>query len=178
MKTIRRKLILLGACLGLAACASIPFGTLWKLRGFDEQALARIEPGDLRAAVALEPAVAVQPDSVELSLALQREDQPPEEHAFGLEPADGPGPIDGARRYSLWKLDAPGRRALASVQRALLAAEAGQVARYDGASFTVNFRPDLGDPPPDALKVSVQLLLAPEDGWLLLVDEASMPVRR
>lgn len=178
MKTIRRQLVFFGTCLVLAACASIPLGTLWKLRGFDEQTLVRLEPTDLRAAVALQPDVDVVPDSVRLSLELQRTDAPPERHAFGLEPGTGPGPVHRGRRYSVWQLDDAGRKALASVQRTLRAAGATEQGAYTGASFSVNFQPELGDARPGALQVSVQLLLAPEDGWLLLLDEANVPIRR
>ena len=178
MRAMGRPFALLGACLVLAACASIPLGTLWKLRGFDEQTLERIEPSDLRAAVALQPDVEVVPDSVRLSLELQRPDGPPERHAFGLEPGTGPGPVDRRLRYGVWQLDEAGRQALASVQRSLRAARAADADAYSGATFSVNFNPELGDPPPEALQVSVQLLLAPEDGWLLLLDEATIPVSR
>ncbi|MDY0021636.1 hypothetical protein [Arenimonas caeni] len=178
MNTIRRQLLVLGACLGLAACASIPLGTLWKLRGFDEQTLERLEPTDLRAAVALKPEADVLPDSVRLALELQRRDGPPERHAFGLEPGTGPGPLDRRLRYSVWQLDQAGLKALASVQRTMRAARAADEDAYTGATFSVNFRPDLGDAPPAALQVSVQLMLAPEDGWMLLIDEANIPVSR
>ena len=175
---LRRRLLLLAACLALAACASIPLGTLWKLRGFDENTLVRLEPSDLRAALSLVPAADVQPGSVQLTLELTRDDAQPERHAFGLEPATGPGPSDRARRYSLWRLDAAGRQALASVQRSLRAAQAGDGQAYSGATFSVNFSPDFQGEPPEALQVTVQLLLAPEDGWLLLLDDAELRITR
>ena len=173
---MKRLLALLAACLLLPACASIPLGTLWKLRGFDENTLVQLEPADLRTALSLVPAVDVQPDSVKLSLELSRDDAGPERHAFGLEPATGPGPLDRDRRYSLWQLDAAGRQALASVQRSLRAAQANDSKAYTGATFSVNFRPDFQGEPPEALQVTVQLLLTPEDGWLLLLDEAKLPI--
>lgn len=178
MTSIRRHLILAASCLALAACASIPLGTLWKLRGFDEQTLERVEPSDLRAAVALRPDVDVVADSVRLSLELQRPDGPPEHHAFGLEPGTGPGPVERGHRYSVWQLDEAGRKALASVQRSLGAARAADEDAYSGATFSVDFKPELGDAPPASLQVSVQLLLAPEDGWLHLIDEATVPITR
>ncbi|WP_374605604.1 hypothetical protein [Arenimonas sp.] len=175
---MKRTLFIVVACLALAACASIPLGTLWKLRGFDETTLVQLEPSDLRAALSLEPAVGVRPDSVELALELTRDGAGPERHAFGLEQANGPGPLDRERRYSLWRLDAAGIRALASVQRSLRAARAADTTAYSGATFSVNFQPDFQGEPPDALQASVQLLLSPEDGWLLLLDEAELPVTR
>ena len=175
---MKRTLLILAACLALSACASIPLGTLWKLRGFDENTLVQLEPSDLRAALSLAPVVAVEPGSVKLSLELDREGDGPESHAFGLEPATGPGPVDRERRYSLWQLDAAGLKALASVQRQLRAAQAGNTRAYSGATFSVTFRPDFQGDPPEALQVSVQLLLAPEDGWLLLLDEAELPITR
>ena len=175
---MKRRLVIFIACLALAGCASIPLGTLWKLRGFDENTLVQLEPSDLRAALSLAPAVAVQPESVKLSLELSRDNAGPERHAFGLEPATGPGPLDSERRYSLWRLDDAGIRALASVQRSLRAAQASDTDAYSGATFSVNFQPDFQGDPPEALQVSVQLLLAPEDGWLLLLDEAELPINR
>ncbi|KFL36888.1 hypothetical protein [Arenimonas donghaensis] len=175
---MKRTIILLAACLLLPACASIPLGTLWKLRGFDENTLIQLEPADLRTALSLAPDVDVQPESVKLSLELARDASEPERHAFGLEPATGPGPFDRDRRYSLWQLDAAGRQALASVQRSLRAAQANDSKAYTGATFSVNFRPDFQGKPPEALQVTVQLLLTPEDGWLLLLDEAKLPITR
>lgn len=175
---MKRLLALLAACLLLPACASIPLGTMWKLRGFDENTLMQLEPADLRTALSLVPAVDVQPDSVELSLELTRDDAEPERHAFGLEPAIGPGPRDRERRYSLWQLDSPGLRALASVQRSLRAAQASGSKAYSGATFSVTFRPAFQGEPPEALQATVQLLLTPEDGWLLLLDEAELPITR
>lgn len=175
---MKRLIVSFAACLLLSACASIPLGTLWKLRGFDENTLVQLEPSDLRTALSLAPAVDVLPESVKLSLELTRDDAEPERHAFGLEPATGPGPVDRDHRYSLWQLDAAGRQALASVQRSLRAAQASDTKAYSGATFSVNFRPDFQGDPPDALQVTVQLLLAPEDGWLLLLDEAKLPITR
>lgn len=175
---MKRLLTLLAACLLLSACASIPLGTLWKLRGFDQDTLVQLEPTDLRAALSLSPIADVQPGSVKLALELQRHDGDPERHAFALEPATGPGPIDGDRRYSLWQLDAAGRQALASVQRSLRAGQAGEEKVYSGATFAVNFKPDFEGEPPEAMAVSVQLRLMPEDGWFLLLDQATVPLAR
>ena len=175
---MKRTIFIVAACLLLSACASIPLGTLWKLRGFDENTLVQLEPSDLRTALSLVPAVDVQPESVKLSLELSRDNAGPESHAFGLEPATGPGPVDRERRYSLWQLDDAGLKALSGVQRQLRAAQAGEAQAYSGATFSVTFRPDFQGDPPEALRVSVQLLLAPEDGWLLLLDEAELPTNR
>src|SRR5690606_37189137 len=91
---MKRTLFIVAACLALAACASIPLGTLWKLRSLDENTLVQLEPSDLRAALSLASAVAVEPGSVKLSLELDREGAGPESHAFGLEPGTGPGPLE------------------------------------------------------------------------------------
>src|SRR5690606_9608426 len=133
---MKRTLFIVAACLALAACASIPLGTLWKLRSFDENTLVQLEPSDLRAALSLAPAVAVEPGSVKLSLELDREGAGPESHAFGLEPGAGPGPLERDRRYSLWQLDAAGLQALSSVQRQLRAAQASETQAYSGARFS------------------------------------------
>ena len=45
--------------------------------------------------------------------------------------------------------------------------QAADTDAYTGATLSVNFRPDFQGETPDALQVSVQLLLSPEDGWLL-----------
>ena len=174
---MKRRLVLLFACLLLSSCASIPLSTLWKLRGFDEQALMQLEPADLRVALSLQPAVGVRPDSVKLVLALERADGAPENYAFALEPAAGAGPADRARRYSLWQLDDAGRRALAAVQKQLRQADAGGTQAYEGASFTVNFKPELPEPRPGSLGVTIQLLLDPAEGWFTLLDEAELEIR-
>lgn len=171
-----RRLLLAATLLLLAGCASIPLSTLWKLRGFDGNDLIAMEPADLRAALWLQPQVPVAPDSVRLSLSLERADGGRDEHAFGLEPARGPGPVEPGKTYRPWQLDADGRRALAAVQRQLRAARDAGGAAYEGATFQVNFKPEFGDARPDTLRVSVQLLLDPAQGWFLLLDEAELAV--
>lgn len=176
--TTTRRLLLAAALLLLAGCASIPLSTLWKLRGFDGDDLVTMEPADLRAALWLQPQVPVAPESVRLSLSLDRADGAPERHDFGLEPARGPGPVEPGKTYRPWQLDADGRRALAAVQRQLRAARDAGGAAYEGASFQVSFKPAFGETPPDKLLVSVQLLLDPAQGWFLLLDEAELPVAK
>lgn len=175
---LKRFGLLLVSLVLLAGCASIPLSTLWKLRGFDEQALMQLEPAELRVALSLQPAVGVRPDSVKLELALEREDGAPESYAFALEPAAGAGPLDRDRRYGLWQLDDAGRRALTAVQTRLRRAEAEGSKAYEGASFTVNFRPELPEPRPASLAVTVQLLLDPAEGWFVLLDDAELEIRQ
>ncbi len=177
MKTTRR-VLLSAVFLLLGGCASIPLSTLWKLRGIGIDDLVAMEPADLRAALWLEPQVPVSPDSVRLSLSLDRAGGGRDQHVFGLEPARGTGPIDADKVYRPWQLDPDGRRALAAVQRQLRAARDAGGAAYEGATFEVTFRPDFGDAPPDRLLVSVQLLLDPAQGWFLLLDEAELPVAK
>lgn len=155
----------------LAACASIPLGTLWKIRDFDAQTVQRIDPTVLRVAVAMQPDARIDPASAKLSLELVRTDGGKQPHAFPLEPANDIGPRSDDLRYSVWRLDAEGRRQFAEVQRKLRAAEASDAKVYASVSLSVKFKPEFTGPAPAETRLWVQLFLDPAGGWLLLFED-------
>jgi hypothetical protein len=160
----------------LAACASIPLGTLWRLRGFDVDTLVQLDPAELRAAVALQPDHPLEPDSVRLGLELSRRDGETDHYTFALVPTREPGPTKSGWNYSTWALDAPGRREFARMQQVLGAAGDDIKAVYSGATFSVEFNPNFGGSVPESLRMSAQLRLALAEGYFLLVDDAVIPV--
>lgn len=73
----------------LAGCTSIPLGTLWKLRNSGVEALATLDPEQLRVASRIEPApLHLDPARSKLILTLMpRGGAVPVRHTFGLRPA-------------------------------------------------------------------------------------------
>lgn len=160
----------------LAGCASVPLGTMWKLRSFDADTLVQLDPAELRAAVALIPVHPIRPDSVHLGLVLARQDGKQETYSFALVPTREPGPSKAGWQYSTWELDAAGRREFALMQLALSKTGDDFKATYSGVTFDVKFKPEFGPKPPPSLRLSVQLRFTLADGYFLLVDDAEFPV--
>ncbi len=167
----------------LAGCASIPLGTLWKMRSFDADDLARIDAREIRLAGRIDPAPQrVDPSRthLELSLVPRVEGAPDEHYAFSLrvsddyEPALIPEP-DPQHRWVVLELDDAGLAAWQRLQPKLVNVKKN----YRGASFSFEFKAtDEGSEKFDAIWVSARLELDPQQGPLTLLDRKRFKVEQ
>jgi hypothetical protein len=173
-----RRGVLAVLCVALSACASIPLGTLWTLRGFDLADLATLAPEQVRVAARVDaPAMEVSTTGARLVLELTPQGAGAvERHAFALRPAtvsDASLAPAGGRPWRVFQLDDDSRRAMRALQPVLGTLRE----RYSGASFSVNADFD-GAPPPGTREIvfSVRLRLSDAQAPFTLFDRARMPL--
>lgn len=174
-----RTLALAALCAVLSACASIPLGTLWQLRGFGAEELAALAPEQLRVAARADaPPMALGADGLRLVLELTPRDaaRGPERHVFALRPArvgDAALAPPGGRPWQVYALDEAGLRAMRALQPRLATAKT----HYRAFSFSVGS--DFDDTlPPGTREVvfSVRLRLSDAQAPFTLFDRAKIPV--
>ena len=173
--SVRRWLLVATLLMMLAGCASIPLGTLWKMRGFDAEDLAHIDAQQIRLAGRIDPAPQrVDPARTHLELRLMPrvEGAPDEHYAFSLRVSDVYDPElipepDPQHRWVVLELDDAGLAAWHRLQPKLVDVKKN----YRGASFSFEFKSTEEDSHEfDAIQVSARLELDPEQGPLTLLD--------
>lgn len=159
----------------LAGCASIPLGTLWKMRNFDAADLAKVQPQQVRLAGRVDPAPqVVDPTRSKLVLKLtpKAKGEPEREYVFGLHISRDYDPklipeSDPHHRWRVFELDDAGLAAWSRLQPEL--ADARQ--HYRAFSFLCRFKTDGALPAgTEALTISARLELDPEQGPMTLLD--------
>lgn len=179
MSTIRAVSIIALAGL-LGACASVPLGTMWKLRHFGPEELARVDPAQVRIATRIEPGnLQLDPAQVALRITLQGHDGGSEVHAFGVEEVHGfssaltGGDLLG---WQAFRLDDEGRALFERFQPVL------RTAKDTYASMNVTIEVGLIDPAAivdlDAITLTSRLQLAADEDAFTLVDRARVRIEQ
>lgn len=179
MSAIRTLTVLVFAGV-LGACASVPLGTMWKLRDFGPEELARLDPAQLRIATRIEPgAIQLDPGQMALRITLVRHDGGSEVHAFGVDEVHSfTSALTGSDLlgWQAFRLDAEGLALFRRFQPALRTAQdvyagmnvAIEVGLLDPASIA-----DL-----EAIKLTSRLQLAADEDAFTLVDRARVRIDR
>lgn len=180
MPVFLRHAVLCVLLLALAACASVPISTMWRMRNFGPEQLAALDPDNLRVATTLEPAhLRVDPAKARLVLTLvPRAGGADEVYTLQLREAavanDDLVPDDGAQ-WQMFRLAADSADTL---RAALPRITRDMQADYASASFKVNFgfAGERQLDGLDAVHASVRLALAADQSAFTLVDGARIPV--
>ena len=176
---MRRALPLLLAAALLAGCASVPLGTMWKMRGFSPRDFVGLDPAALRAAVSVPDAWRLQPAGHQLELDLKLEGgagmqaRVPLEAELTLRESPDFDAIDGAH-WHLLKIAPEGMDEMRRFQ-----AFVAGIPQGSHGSFELSVEPEL-DLTPEAKaqfqaggkvgEISVGLRLAADQDWVLLID--------
>jgi hypothetical protein len=170
-------LLLVAALLG--GCASVPLGTMWKMRNASPRDFVGLEPAGLRAAVSVPDAWRLQPAGHVLELDMKLEGSAgmqarvPLEAELTLRESDDFEPIAGAH-WHLLKVAPAGVDEMKRFQAFVAAIPQGSK-----GSFALSVTPELDLTPETKAKfqaggkvgeISVALRLAPDQDWFLLVD--------
>lgn len=168
----------------LAGCASVPLGTLWRLRNFSPQDLYAVKPAQVRLAGRVDPTplrIDATRSGLVLKLTPRASGAAQEVYRFGLrasvvyDPRLVPDAGDGGRRWQVFALDDAGVAAWNRLRPKLKDIKQ----QYRAASFAFRFETDRKPGASvRALVVSARLQLAPEQAPLVLLDDKSLPIDR
>ena len=176
---MRRVLPLLLVAALLGGCASVPLGTLWKMRNFSPRDFIGLDPAGLRAAVNVPDAWRLQPAGHVLELDMKIEGgaevhaRVPLEAELTLRESADFAAIDDAH-WHLLKVAPEGVDEMKRFQ-----AFVAGIPQGSHGSFALNVTPKLDLTPESKAKfaaggkvgeISVALRLADEQDWVLLVD--------
>lgn len=165
-----------------SSCASMPFGTMLKLSGYDRDDLATAQPREIRAAVELPDTVLIKEGSTTLRAQLiDRETDAVlfEADATLLQQESGRFVVTSLpraredRHWFVYALDEKGIDAFHSFQQELLARHEGET---PGGSLSVHFDID-NDVEHRSMPVSVWLKLADDDDWFALLKDAELELK-
>ena len=176
---IRRTLLLTLAAALLTGCASVPLGTMWKMRNFSPRDFVGLDPAGLRAAVSVPDEWRLQPAGHVLDLDMKIEGgtgmqaRVPLEAELTLRDSQDFEAIDGAH-WHLLKVAPEGIDEMRRFQAFVAGIPEGS-----HGSFALSVTPQL-DPTPEATaklraggkigKISIALRLGPGQEWVLLID--------
>jgi hypothetical protein len=180
ISTMMRTTLLLATAATLGACASMPLGTMWKLRDFGPEQLARVDPAQVRLATRIEPgAIQLDPEQVALRITLTRHDGGAETHTFGVDEVHSftstltGGDLAG---WQAFRFDEESLALFRRFQPVL------HTARDDFAQFHVAVEVALQDPRSldglEAIRLTTRLQLAANEDAFTLVDDAPFRIER
>lgn len=164
----------------VTACASVPMGTMWKMRNVGPEQLARLDPAQIRVATRIEPdglRIAAGKTVLQLTLTLRGSGEVTQ-HALTVEEIQSftssltGGDLGG---WQAFRLDAAG---LAAYERLKPVMALGRD-QFEKAAFALNFGSE-GELPADvdAIVVSARLQLADDQDAVTLIDRARIEVER
>src|SRR5690606_29122868 len=171
----RACLLILLVLFFVGGCASVPLGTMWKLRNFEPADLAKLEPSEIRVATLIQPGPQkLDPERSKLVLQLEpRDGGETEIHQFGLMFSTTDSAIPPGQPHVGWQnfaLNDAGTTAFRSLHPQLVSVKDN----YKSLTFKVQFglvEAQLQERP-SHLNVSARLRLASDQNVLTLLDGA------
>jgi hypothetical protein len=170
MKASFRLPLLAALCVLLNACAGVPLTTMWKLRNFDNQQFAALDPAQLRVGVQTEQRLRFEPGTTMIYVGLSFKDGSKEAHTLPLREiaSDVQAPAglpvaDADFHWFISALDAKGIAELKLLQARVNANHASPVAKF-------HIDVELGNPSIEGARTSfdaeIWLQLSAADGYL------------
>jgi hypothetical protein len=178
-----RRLLIPGLLCALAACAHVPFGTMWAMRNFERADLVAMEASELRAAIRVPEAFAVEREGHLLRATLQQDGQPEQllEAQLVVEFSTAGSETferKADHRWHAFKLTPEGERGFRAIQKAL-----GAVSEGSKGSFALEVKPNMAiemkDRKPGRVgEFSVMVRLGADRGWLTLVEDYPIDITK
>jgi len=183
----------------LAACSSIPLGTMWKMRGMGLEDLAGTNPEEVRAAVMSESWFLDSPnfDSGRLKIEMRRADNSVEAFSFILADTSERGhygleAAGGRWRWRIYQIEPAQLELFQAMQRQLAEWLESEEFAGGGMAVAVQFSGDdaghrgdvveqagPGNDPverPVSIRFRIDLRLSEEDGFFPLLRDHDMPI--
>jgi hypothetical protein len=165
----------------LTGCASVPFSTMWKLRGMTPERFFAGDPREMRVAIRSDDIVKRGAGQPQIRIDIEAPSTKPICYAFALDAVDaraaGEPPLEAVthRRWYAFALSRKGIEVFDRAKREVRVKElkGGQL------SFAVTFD-DLLIPPDDAkaLSLRIDIALDRKDGYVTLIKEFDIPITR
>lgn len=157
----------------LSACSAIPFSSFGKLKQLEAENFVKLEPGDLMAHLEVPPDF--QLDANDFSLGISINDGNP--HLLSMAPVgidqwgsiQRPAVWDSSQLEYLFKLDEAGIQSMRQLQEQMVQQ------KVDDVRLDINFSPLSWPEESDGMRMSVDLHLAPSQGFFRFLDEAKIP---
>lgn len=159
--------------LTLSACSAIPFSSFGKLKQLEAENFVKLEPGDLMAHLEVPPAFLL--DANDFGLGISINDGSPyvlSMTAIGLDQLgtiQRPAAWDNTQQEYLFKLDEAGIQSMRQLQQQMVQQ------KVDNVRVDINFSPLSWPEESDGMRMSVDLHLAPSQGFFRFLDEAKIP---
>lgn len=179
--SLPRIAVLLCVSILLAGCASIPLATMWKMRNFGNDDLARVQARAVRLAIGSMPP-ALQPEQnppeLQLSLYPKLDKAPPETYVFSMKaaqtwPADLIPDDEPQDAWAVYALDENGIAAWQRLKPKLQSLEK----QYKKAAFATLMNTEFDfQQKRETITFSARLFLNAEQGPLTLLDHVEAKV--